>query len=212
MGMNMIRTLGLAATVWLLGTTPLGAAPVAGQVAGTLAPVLQAQWQPGPGWDRDIEFACESQGYNYRMCQVDSGRGGSVYLVRQLSKSACIEGRSWGWNRAGVWVDQGCSGVFRVSRRWSGGPGYGPGYDPGYGPGGWQPGPGWDQSIRVRCRSEGYNYRMCQIDTGRGSMVRIAKQLSGTPCIEGRNWGWNRAGIWVDQGCGAEFIVDRRWR
>ncbi len=206
----MVKTLGLVAGLVLLGTAAPTHAQVAPRLAAPIAGVLAAQWQPGADWDRDIEFTCSSSGYNYRMCQVDTGRGGNVYLVRQTSNSDCIEGRTWCWNRAGVWVDQGCSGVFRVSRRWSGGPGYGPG--PGYGQGGWQPGPGWDQSIRVRCRSEGYNYNMCQVDTGRGSMVRIAKQLSGTPCVEGRNWGWNRAGIWVDQGCGAEFIVDRRWR
>ena len=203
----MIKTLGLAAGLALLAAAPLAGAQVAPQLATTMGAATLAQWQPGPGWDRDIEFSCASDGYNYRMCQVDTGRGGNVYLLRQTSNSACIEGRTWGWNRAGVWVDQGCAGVFRVSRRWNGGPSYPP---PGHG--GWQPGPGWDQSIRVRCKSDGYNYRMCQVDTGRGSIVRIAKQLSGTPCREGSNWGWNRAGIWVDQGCAAEFIVERRWR
>ncbi|NCT67499.1 MAG: DUF3011 domain-containing protein [Rhodanobacteraceae bacterium] len=167
--------------------------------------------QPGrPGWDRDIELRCESRGHAYAQCQVDTGQGGRVVLLRQTSNAQCIEGRTWGWNRAGVWVDRGCSGVFRVERRWTDGPRPGPG--PGPGPGGWQPGAGWDKDIVVRCGSGGYRYNMCQVDTGRGSRVYLRRQISDTRCVEGRNWGWNRAGIWVDQGCAGEFVVERRWR
>lgn len=75
-------------------------------------------WSPGPNWDRDIRFTCESQDYRYRFCQVDTGRGGDVRIQRQISDSACIEGRTWGHNRAGVWVSGGCAAVFRVDRRW----------------------------------------------------------------------------------------------
>jgi len=76
----------------------------------------------------------------------------------------------------------------------------------------WRPGPDWDRTIEVHCASEGYHYNMCQIDTGRGSDVRIARQISDTRCVRGRTWGWNRAGIWVDRGCEAVFRVHRRWR
>jgi hypothetical protein len=53
---------------------------------------------------------------------------------------------------------------------------------------------------------------MCQVDTGRGSRVYVSRQISKTSCIEGRTWGWNRAGVWVDGGCEAIFTIDRRWR
>lgn len=75
-------------------------------------------WRPGPDWDRDITLACRSEDYRYRFCSVDIGRGGGVRIVRQLSETACIEGRTWGANRAGVWVSGGCAGVFEVQRRW----------------------------------------------------------------------------------------------
>ncbi|MBL8299672.1 MAG: DUF3011 domain-containing protein [Rhodanobacteraceae bacterium] len=169
------------------------------------------------GWDRDIELRCESRGFGYSLCQVDIGHRGRVYLVDQISNSDCIDGRTWGYNRAGVWVDQGCAGIFRVERRGGGGGG-GYGRDDRYddGRGGrhddWRPGDGWDQQINVRCGSQNYQYNLCQVDTGRGSDVRIARQISGSPCVEGRTWGWNRAGIWVDDGCEAVFTVDRRWR
>lgn len=175
-------------------------------------------------WDRDIEFQCESRGFSYNLCQIDVGRGGRVRLLDQVSNSDCIEGRTWGYNRAGVWVDQGCAGIFRVERRWGddrrGGRDDGYGRDDRYddgrddhrGRGDWRPGDDWDQQISVRCASQNYHYNLCQVDTGRGSDVRIARQISGSPCVEGRTWGWNRAGIWVDQGCEAVFVVDRRWR
>lgn len=201
-------SVAIAATVFACAAID-ASAQSAPQVATTLGAAVAAQWQPGPGWDRDIDVRCSSAGYSYNMCQVDTGRGGGVRLVQQISNTRCVEGQTWGWNRAGVWVDGGCAGVFRVSRRWSGGGGYPP---PNHGGGDWRPGPGWDQAIRVRCASAGYNYNMCRVDTGRGSQVTIAKQISKTRCIEGRNWGWNRAGIWVDQGCEAEFVVNRRWR
>jgi hypothetical protein len=37
-----------------------------------------------------------------------------VQLLRTLSDSACIEGRTWGWDRNGVWVDRGCRAEFSV--------------------------------------------------------------------------------------------------
>jgi hypothetical protein len=205
--------------VWMVGLLSIGAAlpalaqnaiPAAAAVSS--AALAQNGWRPGNDWNRDIDVRCASGGYTYNMCQVDTGRGSQVQLVQQISKTRCEEGRSWGWNRAGIWVDQGCEGVFRVSRRWQEGGGPNNGGGGGGGGGDWRPGAGWDQSIRVQCASGNYAYNMCQVDTGRGGSVRIERQISKTRCVEGRTWGWNRAGVWVDGGCEAIFRVDRRWR
>ncbi|RDJ00336.1 DUF3011 domain-containing protein [Dyella solisilvae] len=75
-------------------------------------------WRPGPDWDREIRFQCESNDERYQFCQVDVGGRGRVRLLRQLSGRACEEDYSWGWNRAGVWVAKGCRGLFSVDRRW----------------------------------------------------------------------------------------------
>ncbi len=75
-------------------------------------------WRPGPDWDREIRLQCDSNGRHYQLCQVDTGRRGRARLVRQLSSARCTEGYSWGFNRAGVWVDHGCRGQFVVERRW----------------------------------------------------------------------------------------------
>ena len=44
-----------------------------------------------------------------------STRGG-VRLVKQLSREACVEGVSWGFDRDGIWADQGCRAEFAVGR------------------------------------------------------------------------------------------------
>jgi hypothetical protein len=41
--------------------------------------------------------------------------------------------------------------------------------------------------------------------------VRIARQLSDTQCRRGQNWGHDRRGVWVDDGCAAEFYIDDRY-
>ncbi len=151
---------------------------------------------------RDDSVQCESRDYRFNRCRTDGWR--DARLVRQTSGSQCIRGRTWGVDRSGLWVDAGCSGVFVEAR--------GGDDRPGYGGGGWRPGNDWDQDIRFRCASNDYNYNMCQVDVGRGGRVYISRQISNTACIEGRNWGYNRAGVWVDGGCEAEFVVERRWR
>jgi hypothetical protein len=37
--------------------------------------------------------------------------------------------------------------------------------------------------------------------------VRLSRQISGTVCRQGVNWGYDNSGIWVDRGCRAEFEV-----
>jgi hypothetical protein len=55
---------------------------------------------------------CESRDYDREYCSADT-RGG-VQLVRQLSRSACSQGRTWGATNRGIWVSNGCRGEFYV--------------------------------------------------------------------------------------------------
>ena len=34
--------------------------------------------------------------------------------LRQLSRAACIQGRTWGYGRNGIWVSDGCRAEFRT--------------------------------------------------------------------------------------------------
>lgn len=160
------------------------------------ASVVRAQYY-GEGEAVD----CVSRNFSYARCDVPWR---DARLVRQLSDTACVRGQNWGLDRGGLWVDRGCSGRFVAA-----GGGHHHGGDYG---GGWQPGPGWDTRFTVVCESQDYRYRFCQVDLGGAGRAYVSHKISGAECIEGRTWGWNRAGIWVDQGCAAEFTIDRRWR
>jgi hypothetical protein len=63
-------------------------------------------------WRRDRVWICESRGYKPHYCRVNTQRG--VELRRQLGKSSCRYGKSWGYDRGGIWVDRGCRGEFLI--------------------------------------------------------------------------------------------------
>jgi hypothetical protein len=139
------------------------------------------------------EVTCESKGNKRAECDMDTR--GEVRLVRQISKTTCVEGTNWGANRSSIWVDRGCAGVFAsgdslnkgapaASSR-SGGNSFGEGPD------------------EVTCESDGGRRVECDMNTS-GRIV-VVRQLSRTQCIENTNWGANRSSIWVDGGCRAVF-------
>ena len=43
------------------------------------------------------------------------------------------------------------------------------------------------------------------LDVYKRQGVQLVRQLSSSPCVQGRSWGYGRNGIWVAQGCRAEF-------
>lgn len=61
-------------------------------------------------------ITCSSAGGNYTRCGADIRRGDRVVLRRQLSNAGCWEGNTWGYDRDGIWVTQGCRGVFEITR------------------------------------------------------------------------------------------------
>lgn len=145
---------------------------------------------------------CESRDTRQNYCNTGGGR---VVLVRQISDSACIQGRTWDYDRRGVWVSGGCRADFRVDDRYGGG--YGGGNGGGYGG-------GYGGSDLIRCESDNNRSRTCALPTGnsRRYSVRLIRQMSDTPCIEGQTWGQSANGIWVTRGCRGEFVVEPRRR
>lgn len=61
-----------------------------------------------PAWAADV--TCESKGRGRTECPMDTQ--GDVQVKRQLSKSPCTEGVTWGLSKHAVWVEQGCRAVF----------------------------------------------------------------------------------------------------
>ena len=137
---------------------------------------------------------CASDDGKRHLCRVDTSRG--VTMTNQRSGSPCIQGQTWGWDRRGIWVDRGCRADFFLGRP----PGPG-GPRPG-GPGG----PGYG-NVTITCSSNNGKRNYCPVNTGRS--VALTNQRSGSPCIQGQTWGWDRGGIWVDRGCRADFLIRR---
>lgn len=135
------------------------------------------------GDDARQVFRCESSDGRQRFCQAEV-RGG-VRIVRQLSRTACTEGDTWGVARDGVWVDRGCRAEFASSV-------------------------GRDrmQARTLRCESGDGRSNFCSADTRGG--VELLRQLSRSACIRGQTWDSDRRGVWVSGGCRAEFRLNGR--
>lgn len=72
-------------------------------------------WRAGPGGaGKGRTIRCESTDNRTRECAA--GFRGRAVLVRQLSDSRCVEGRSWGQRGSNIWVSQGCRGEFAAAR------------------------------------------------------------------------------------------------
>lgn len=63
---------------------------------------------------------------------------------------------------------------------------------------------------RIHCRSTDYRYQFCYVPAP-VARVTIKSRISERPCVQGRTWGYQRNGIWVDHGCDAEFDVERTY-
>lgn len=60
----------------------------------------------------------------------------------------------------------------------------------------------------VRCESGAFGrYRECRVKTD--NRVELVRELSRNRCKQWKNWGFDRDGIWVDDGCRAEFRVGK---
>lgn len=125
---------------------------------------------------------CESRDNRRNYCAADTRRG--VRLLRQLSSFECVQGSTWGYDNRSVWVARGCTGEFIE----------GPVDLAGAAP-----------PQRVRCESRDNRMTRCNVVVA--DEVVLTRQLSATRCVQRQNWGWDRGGVWVSGGCGAEFIA-----
>src|SRR3954471_18224604 len=61
---------------------------------------------------------------------------------------------------------------------------------------------------RMNCeslQSENYGRKYCTADTRGG--VRLNRTLSDSNCVQGSSWGYDDRGVWVDNGCRGEFLL-----
>jgi Protein of unknown function (DUF3011) len=185
--------------------------------------------QANPVSAQQQRITCQSQNGRYRFCDVNT-RGG-VRFIRQISNAECRQGSTWGYDRNGIWVDQGCSAEFAVRDR--GGNNNNNNYNPNQNNGG-------DNTAAIvggvlavgaiaavlasgsnnnnnnnsfndtiTCGSERGNFTRCSANISRRDRVFLKRQLSNSGCWEGDTWGYDNNGIWVDKGCRGLFEIQR---
>ena len=131
---------------------------------------------------------CDSISYRYQYCPVNT-QGRVVMIHENSSGNLCRQGRGWGYDNNGIWVDRGCRAQFSYGRDDGGGN-------------------NWGRRNEISCDSIGYRYKYCDADTqGRVSLVREVS--TGNLCQQGRGWGYDNRGIWVDRGCRGIFRYGR---
>jgi hypothetical protein len=70
--------------------------------------------QPPPASAPQGVILCTSQPGERILCAADTSAG--VALVRSTGKAPCLLGESWGYDKDGIWVSDGCSGAFAAGR------------------------------------------------------------------------------------------------
>jgi hypothetical protein len=91
-----------------------------------------------------------------------------------------------------------------------GNPQYGTQQNPGPGNGVYRDGGRprrWETDV-ISCNSDGRRRSYCDADTSRG--VLLLRPRGDADCRLNVNWGFDQRGIWVEQGCRADFQVGRR--
>lgn len=174
-----------------LETTLLVAASVCG-----LALVSGTARADDDSWIPEKTVSCSSSDGRKNECPADL-RGYTVRNVDQASRTECIVGRNWGYNDRGVWVDDGCRATFSFDKSRGGDHPRSWGYrDPVY---------GGEAEQRVTCESRDGRRHECDMDL-RGYRIADVREKSRADCDIGRNFGYDDRGVWVEEGCRAEFI------
>ena len=149
----------------------------------------------GGGWrqgqNRTITVVCESNDGRRHRCPADTL--GQITLGRQLSRTnSCVEGRTWGTSSNGIWVDRGCRAEFLIADN-----------------GGTYRDRGPSQAMRTLvCESNGWKRSYCRADNPFGAS--LTREISRKKCVVNHTWGSDQRGVWVSNGCRAEFALKTR--
>jgi hypothetical protein len=130
-------------------------------------------------------MTCGSDLRRGQRCPADTSYG--VQMTRQLSKHSCLLNKDWGYDNNGLWVKNGCRAEFEI--------------------GGTLAPMASSSGSTIICESSNGTNQRCAANTTYG--VTLNRQLSNTACVRGQTWGVDGDGVWVSNGCRAEFLVGR---
>jgi hypothetical protein len=151
-------------------------------LAMVFALALGSAWA-SQAWAEEL-IQCGSEDGRYNSCYVGHGYN-TIRLVDRQSDAPCRPDNSFGVIGGVIWVDEGCRGIFAVSK-----------------------GAGPNNAALVRCESQDGGFNSCFV--GQYRLVEKFGRLSKASCEDNKGWGYDsRTGyIWVDYGCRADFYVE----
>ncbi|HUL34925.1 MAG TPA: DUF3011 domain-containing protein [Candidatus Eisenbacteria bacterium] len=124
-------------------------------------------------------------------CAAETSRG--VILLGETGSGRCLRGYSWDYEANEIWVDHGCAGEFALMSR--------------------RP-VAWQQEILpvgkylISCAAPAAQAIYCApLPSANAELVR---QTGEARCVEGKNWGVDPRGLWLANGCAADFVVRQR--
>jgi hypothetical protein len=180
------------------------------------------------------EIVCSSQSAGYSYCRAGTAKG--VTLVEQMGPFACNQGNTWGYDKAGIWVSNGCAARFRLGpvspsddiadkargsgvealardmtnntrqARKSPPPASSQLASP-------IPPPGAQTATQTPLGEatgqicESKQYKLKKCPVPVRSHVRLKRKLGLAECRFNVTWGYDYGEIWVTDGCRAEFSV-----
>ncbi len=127
----------------------------------------------------DAVVVCESRNGRRTECAADTTAG--VRIIRPLTEAACGFGRQWGFDAKGIWVDGNCRAEFAVRGK---------------------PKP---LVTTLTCESHDSTRIHCPAETRFG--VALLRRTTDQYCVLGRTWDFDAAGVWVSDGCSAQFAL-----
>jgi predicted porin len=192
-----------------------------------------ARAQPAPTSPRPT-IDCGAAVGDRNTCAADTSAG--VVLVRQSGEGSCVLGRTWGFDVEGVWVADGCRGMFALTddrvtvacspvlgRREvcnantaagvalvSGSPACVLGRTWGYDRDGIWVSDGCQATFVLTTRGGldcGSDGTRQHCAANTSAGVVLARSTATAPCVLGESWGYDATGVWVDKGCRAAFVL-----
>jgi hypothetical protein len=155
---------------------------------------LSANAQGHGGVLVERQILCASNGYNQTECNTGLDRTYNVYMARQLSKSACIQGQSYSIYGNRISVRNGCRAIFVAKGITS----FPQGSDQTYGN---------LVTRNILCESQSYNMTSCHLPFRQVDRVYVGQQFSNSPCIQGQSYFVYGNTLQVSNGCRASFVV-----
>jgi len=110
------------------------------------------------------------------------------YTIAGTPPTGCVEGNTWGVDDRGVWVSSGCTADFTVVQEKPAERVYRA-----------------DNAEVVHCVSTASGRTYC----GTAHTRYVIHGTADPKCVEGRTWGVDDRGVWVVNGCTADFEIER---